>query len=217
MTVDKYHLPGMTFGEASIARAKGRAEAKAKREALAAKAKISPIALAVAPLKNDAMDAAAEYAKGVIDKIAAELESVGMDRALYAPYPKAWHMAKAEYRAKAAKYAIVHKLTRGLETSRRPNTPDICKMDEEFCERFVAECREDAALQYEKFVCKLVHKIGECESAVLSGNHVWSNSLLKIAKAGGEIENWSTKQITNRSVLGKYFPQWPSRKMKEKK
>jgi hypothetical protein len=216
MKHDKYHLPGMTYGEASIARAKGRAEAKAAREALAAKVKVSPIALAVAPLKNDAMDAASAYGKEVIDKVAAELAKAGMDRELYAPYPKAFNMGKYEYRQKQAKYALVRKLTRGLESSRRPGTPDICVMDEEFCEKFITECREQAAGQYENFVAKLVHKIGDCESAKLSGNHVWSNSLLKVVKADGSIENWKTQQITNRSVLGKYFPQWPSRQVKGK-
>ena len=214
MKHDKYHLPGMTYGEASVARAKGRAEAKAAKEALAAKVKVSPIAIAVAPLKNDAMDAASAYGKDVIDKVAAELAKVGMDREIYAPYPKSFNMSKAEFRQKHAKYALVRQLTRGLETSRRPNTPDICVMDEEFCEKFIADCREQAAGQYESFVAKLVHKIGDCESAELSGNHVWAYSTLKVVKAGGAIENWKTQQITNRSVLGKYFPQWPSRQVK---
>lgn len=214
MKHDKYHLPGMTYGEASVARAKGRAEAKAAKEALASKVKVSPIAIAVAPLKEDAMDAAAGYAKEVIDKVAAALAKVGMDREIYAPYPESWGVSKSVYRQGLAKYQLVHKLTRGLASSRRPDTPDICVMDEEFCEKFVKECREDAALQYEKFVFKLVHKIGDCETAVLSGNHVWSNSLLKVTMADGSIENWSTKQITNVSKLGKYFPQWPSRQVK---
>jgi hypothetical protein len=90
-------------------------------------------------------------------------------------------------------------------------------MSAEGCDRFVTECRDEAAAQYEKFVSKLVRKIGDCETAALSGNHVWSNSLLKITKADGSVEHWKTQQITNRSVLGKYFPQWPSRKLKESK
>lgn len=210
---NKYLDQGMSFGEASIARAADRVKAKEARVVLALKVTTSPIAVAVAPLKADAMDDAEREAKVTVRFISKNLEAAKWDRHAYAPYPRSTLMSPVNYRSAVDKYNLVASLTRGRTTSRRPGDPDLCDIVPEYVEKFIANARADAAAQYETFVAKLVHKIGDCETATLDGNHVWAHSILTVTKTAS-VEKWKTQQITNRSVLGKYFPQWPSRKVK---
>jgi hypothetical protein len=210
---NKYLDQGMTFGEASVARAADRAKAKAARAALALKVTTSPIAVAVAPLRADAMDAAETYAKKTVATVEKALEGCQWDRQDYAPYPRSTGMSRYDYQHAVSKYRLVAQLTVGYLSSRSPKDADPCFISPEAVAKFIAECRADAAAQYDKFVAKLVSKIGDCDSATLSGNHVWSFSELHVVK-GATRETWRTQQITNCSVLGKYFPQWPSRQVK---
>ena len=79
--------------------------------------------------------------------------------------------------------------------------------------KFVDDTMRDAAAQYDAFIAKLIRKIGDFDSATLTGSHVWGYSILTVTK-GAATERWGTRQIVNQSVLGKLFNQWPSRKIK---
>jgi len=98
---------------------------------------------------------------------------------------------------------------------RRNNDPEIIRISDDLVARFIKIAKEDAAIQYDEFVAKLVIKIGKVTDATLFGNHVWSFSILTVTKEDGSIEKWKTQMIVNISKLGKLFNQWPTRKMKK--
>lgn len=205
---------GITYGEAlEVLREQREANKAAKAARLAAK-EASPIAEAVRPLKDDAVKAAVQWADARIEYVRAEMEKAGWDREVAAPHPRG-NLSRLEYMKAKHRYQLFHAVTKGREATRRSHDPDFADMSPEGCERFIDECKEQAAAQYEAFVEKLVYKIGETTSAKLEGNHVWARSVLTVTKPDGSVEKWKTQQITNVSKLGKYFPQWPSRKLKK--
>lgn len=207
-----------TMGEASRILAERRAAKKAEREALAVAVTTSPVALAVEPLKQDAIDAATKWAAEQIEHVRTLLEAAGWNIEAVAPRGDSLRDGRTAYRTKEARRAAFESVTtrRDKATSYRPgkrHEPLFVVMDAERCAHFTVAAQKSAAAQYEAFVAKLVSKIGECKTAKLDGNHVWSHSVLTITK-NGTTEKWKTKQITNVSKLGKYFPQWPSRIVK---
>ncbi len=214
MLNDERNARRAAYLEQQIARAKSRADAREARLALALKTANSPIKAAVEPLRKDAMDSAEQWARKQVEGVRVALQAHAWDREAYAPYPKS-NQSRADYDRALTRYQIVHRLTRGETTSRRPGSPDPCHIDSEAVAKFIVDNRDDASAQYERFVIKLVGKIGDCTSAILTGNHVWSSSRLVVTFADKANETWTTKQIENVSVLGKYFPQWPSRKVKQ--
>lgn len=175
-----------------------------------------PVATAVAPLKADAMQSAAEVAQQRIDHILAMLAEVNWDADKVAPYPRSSTMSRNDYLAAKRKYDLFRRLTGNANPHgcRHMHDPDFVKRDPEREARFIQEAQELAATQYELFVAKLINKIGNCTAATLQGNHVWSHSILLITKADGSTERWKTQQIWNVSKLGLHYPQWPSRKVK---
>ena len=72
----------------------------------------------------------------------------------------------------------------------------------------------ESASQYYSYVEKLVYKLGQVTSAVLTSGDVWHESFLIIEKPDGTKEHWKTKQIFNTSKLGNMFLQWPTRLIK---
>lgn len=175
-----------------------------------------PVGKAAAPLLNDAMESAEKDAREYIDYLMPQIEAAGWDLNVVAPYPNS-HSSKEDYRKALAKRTIFSILTKpraGSPSSYRRGEPQFREPCAEGVARFIENEKRDAAFNYEAFQYKLVDKIGECETATLDGNHVWSFSVLKVVKAGGVIENWKTQQIVNRSVYGLRFNQYPSRKVK---
>lgn len=177
---------------------------------------VHPVADAVEPLKADAIDRASLWAHEVIERYAAMLGEAAGDANKAAPYPDSRTMNSHRYAMALAVYRRMHSLSKSTSRTgcRRPSEPDTREMDVEMCERFIEQCKESAAAQYDTFVAKLVGKIGECETATLTGNHVWGRSTLTVGKADGSVERWNTKQIVNVSKLGLLFNQWPTRKAK---
>lgn len=178
----------------------------------------NPIETAVAPLKNDAMDAAEKFGREVIAKVEAELKTADFDIHKAAPYPNSWNTGRREYMKQLSKHNLFSRLTAYDESRnsgpRTRNAPEFVTMSAEGIAKFIKMVREDAAAQYESFVAKLKMKIGATESAVLDGNHVWSYSILRVVKSDGVRESWKTKTIINVSKLGKVFNQYPTRKVK---
>jgi len=168
---------------------------------------------AVMPVKQDAIAFAAEEAARTIENAKISLAAVDGDRNKVAPYPKGDFR---DYHEKLAKYNLYCRLTSANpgQGHRCMNDPLWVTMDPEECERYIQEQKDDAAIEYDAFVAKLVKKIGKVEGATLQGNHVWGFSILTVSKADGTVEKWKTTQIWNRSKHGKEFPQWPSRKMR---
>lgn len=173
------------------------------------------IAMAVLPLREDAISSAEKHAKNTIENVRKNLAGVDWDMDKVAPYP-AHNLNHYEQITARYRYNLYSSLITWREGSRSFNSkePKYVDMNPQSCKRFITRAMETAAEQYDLFVMKLEKKIGEVSEARLEGNHVWSHSFLKIVKPDGTQETWKTQQIENVSKLGNYFPQWPSRKMK---
>jgi hypothetical protein len=179
-----------------------------------------PVAVAVEPLRNDAMKAARDSMTAYLDKLSAKLAECGMDREIAAPFPKSGRMSRNDYLIAKARYDIVRQISKaapspsGFYHSHRPGTPDVGVFDDVGFARLVHRAGEEASFSYTMFICKLIKKIGDCASATLDGSHVWGYSVLTATLADGTVQRWKTQQILNVSVLGKLFNQWPSRIVK---
>lgn len=174
------------------------------------------IAMAVLPLREDAITSAEKYATDTVENVRKNLAAVNWDMDKVAPYP-ARNLLHYEEIIARHKHNLYSGLVTWREGSRSFNSkePLYVDMKPEYCERFIKRRMEEAAEQYDLFVMKLEKKIGEVESAKLEGNHVWGYSFLKVVKPDGTQETWKTQQIGNVSKLGNHFPQWPSRKVKQ--
>lgn len=181
---------------------------------------MNKIALAVAPLKQDAIERAEKEALVLIERCTKQLEEKDFDINVVAPYPRyGTYCSTADYHYKASRHVLFMKLVSYRDKSpcrrfkdKEPEYVDICP---EKVAKFIQESKEDAAIQYDAFVGKLVAKIGEVTEASLLGNHVWSFSILTVTKEDGSLEKWKTQMIVNVSKLGKLFNQWPTRKVKK--
>jgi hypothetical protein len=178
-----------------------------------AKYNTHPVYNAVMPLKREAMEFAEKNARERVAKMLAKLEAAGWDAQIVAPFPNSLRTTREQYRAGTAKYYAYRSIVRHAQATRRMNDPEIVVASAERIAKFVSDAMEFAAYQYDSFVFKLVGKIGDCDTATLDGSHVWGESFLTVAK-GETVELWKTQQIYNCSKLGKWFPQWPSRKVK---
>jgi hypothetical protein len=177
----------------------------------------NPIETAVAPLKNDAIRFATREAIRSLVRIREALEAHGWDLNAVAPYPDSWNMSAKTYHVAKNKRAMFEFVTKRDATHAydyRRGSPYFVTLDRERMAHHVKNNQEIAAMQYEMFVAKLIHKIGPCATAVLDGNHVWSYSVLTVTFPDKATETWKTQQISNISKLGKWFPQWPTRKLK---
>lgn len=179
---------------------------------------MNPIEEVVMPLKEDAMKRAEQNAREVVNKVREELKKVDGDMKKCAPYPSGF-ISRNEYSLAYAKYNLYTKLTKTREGQpyRKMNDPHFVDVCPNAVKKFVDQAIKDAAAQYVAFVEKLVFKIGEVSAANLTGNHVWSFSILTVTKQDGTTENWKTQMIINVSKLGLLFNQWPTRKIKSGK
>lgn len=177
---------------------------------------MNPIHTAVAPLKADAIVRAEQEAQKIVAHVAAQLAAHDFNLNATAPYPKTYGSTRDYAVAKATHNLYVSLTTVDEERNPRYGAAPAAyyvKMRNARIARFIAQAQEDAAAQYDAFVAKLTHKIGDCDSATLEGNHVWGHSLLTVTKAN-VTEKWKTRQIVNTSKLGRLFNQWPTRKVK---
>jgi hypothetical protein len=171
------------------------------------------IATAVEPIKQASIDAAVEATKEVVAKIKTKLEVANWDLNVAFPSP-AINVSRATYMELKAAHDYASSLVRGTQVSRRPSEPFIVTWCEEGVARAINNAAKDAAFQYEAYVAKLVKKVGKCDSANMGFNGgLWFDSDLVVIK-GDAKEVWNTKCIINRSVHGKVFNQFPTRKRK---
>ena len=173
-----------------------------------------PVAMAIEPLRVEALKRAKKTAEEKVAEVRADLEANGWDCNKAAPYPAtgggySWQLAHQ-------KYVLYRRLVKFENGSWRHGEPHICKMDSKLIAKFIADRQKQAGWDYDAFVVKLCKKIGDCEFAALRGDHIWNESYLSIRKANDEAEVWKTRQIDNVSKNGLWFNQWPSRKMKGK-
>lgn len=176
-----------------------------------------PVGRAIHDQKAEAVRYAEERARSIVDRVAKELAEHGFDGQAYAPYPDRMPYGYEHDRAKA-KHNLLHSIatadkSKGYQSYGRKGEPYYMVMDNERVEKFVEDAMRQAALQYDAFICKMVGKVGPCDSAELAGSHVWASSYLTVRK-GDKTEVWHTQQIVNQTKYGSPYLQWPSRLMK---
>lgn len=95
------------------------------------------------------------------------------------------------------------------------NAPRFRERCEDGIARVMEEVRSMAAQSFDAYVAKLTVKIGDgITSATTHQNNVWFDSDLIVTRIDGTVETWNTKMITNYSVYGLAFNQFPTRKVK---
>lgn len=190
--------------------------------------KDNPIAKAVEPLRTQAVNYATTYAKQTIKTIIEALSKAGWDAKEVAPYPMR-NLSRFEHAQALDKYRLYRQVTthdhdgtylaaktKGV-VAHSMNSPEILKKDTEREEEYVRLQVRMAVQSYDAYVGKLVFKIGAVKSAELTGTEsadLWVRSTLVVEKEDGSVERWTTQMIWNRSVYGRWFPQWPTRQAK---
>lgn len=175
---------------------------------------MTPIEAAVAPLKADAIARAEKLAREEVARIIDDLAAHGWNIRKAAPYPDSFRCSRVQYARAKSKYNIYSMVTTTAEQYAYGEKAHIVKMDKVKVERYVEQTKENAATSYDMFVRKLNHKVGDHRAATLEGNHVWGRSILYVVMPDKSIQKWKTLCIDNRSKLGLWFNQWPSRKVK---
>lgn len=175
---------------------------------------MNPVEKAVLPLRAGAIQHAVEAANGLVKKIRGELEAVGWDANIAAPYPRG-NLGKRDYNERRAKYHLVRSITKRIgQLSRSPGDPEPVEIYDVGVARLVAEFERAAVDSYDSYVAKLISKVGEVIDAELLVEGTWSYSVLQVTKPNGSKEKWKTRTIVNVSVLGKLFNQWPTRRIR---
>jgi len=170
-----------------------------------------PVAKVVEPLKADAIAHAEQEANKTIQRVAKIIEDAGYDYNTANPYPKSWNVGRREYAVAKARYKLISSL---VELKQKGINEWDAKISPAKADRFIELAKEEAAAAYDLYIAKLTKKIGACETAEISGSHIWGSSIIKVTFADKAGEKWKTQQIVNTSVLGKLFYQWPTRKVK---
>jgi len=209
-------LTGHIFTRRDHAAARAAYVAGTTAEAYAAQlASAEPVGLALHPLKESAVTHADKVAREYVNRLLAKLAEHGMDINAVAPYPDSYRDGRDEYMRKQAVRHAYNSVTRtapGQGNTYRAKV-EIVEACAEYIERFVHNARRGAAFEYDAFICKMVMKIGAgCTEANISGDHVWSYSILRV-QVDGEWQSWKTQQIVNYSKFGVPYAQWPSRQL----
>jgi len=178
---------------------------------------MTPIAQAVEPLRQAAVNCAAQYAEDFVTSIYEKLDACDWDIKAAYPMPRGT-MDRAAYKQAMMMHTLARRLTT-TDTVKHPfgclrhGDPHYVMPHAEAKAQYVAEARKDASLQYDAFIAKLEQKVGAHTEATLTGDHVWGYSFLTVTTASGT-QRWKTQQIMNVSKLGTVFNQWPTRLVK---
>lgn len=120
-----------------------------------------PVGKALHPAKVDAVKSATEAANATIERVRADLEAHGWDLEKAAPYPDS-RRDRTSYKIAVEKYHLYSRLTEGVgNASRRPGTPNIVEMSDDGKASFIKRRQEQAAFEYDAFICKMVQKVGD--------------------------------------------------------
>ena len=174
------------------------------------------IANAVAPLRQASVDAAIARTIASHDAIIKKLNDHGWNIDAAFPRPST-HCSRAQYQAAYDLIAAVEAIVVYGKSSYRLDEPKIVSVSADKVAYELDQARLDAEYSFNLYVNKLNEKVGTDIVDAQMGyvNGVWSNSNLIVNKNDGTQEVWNTKCITNRSKLGKWFNQFPTRKLKK--
>ncbi|CAM6053384.1 unnamed protein product [Sphagnum tenellum] len=119
---------------------------------------MTPVAAAVLPLKEAAIERAEQESKAWVARAYADLEAVGWNLDKIVPYPRSSDPA---FKSKLIRRSMYDAVTTWTQPTRRPGEPNIVRADERKAAQFVQISKEDASAHYDSFVAKLEDKIGE--------------------------------------------------------
>ena len=180
---------------------------------------LEKIQKAIEPMRTAAMDKAEAMCRDRIEKAWKELEEANWDLKTAAPFPSSLKDSREDYRRKSEKHYFMQKITSPVKSCLNMHEPDYRTKNEDGAKSLIAQVRRDASFAFDKYVLKLGKKVGEEKPfavvTVTSENDLWFNSLLKLTEQNGEFETWKTRTIVNCSIYGKFFFQWPTRKVKQ--
>jgi hypothetical protein len=175
---------------------------------------------AVAPIKDAIYQNSKKSLEGAVLKLRTELEACGWDRERYAPYPKST-MSRVVYKVTMAKYNWVRAWTTPADpTVRRfvfDSAPDVVVIPDPSA-KIDRMAKEEAKATFESYCRKLVAKITEAgikEAVTVTysgGASPWSRSTIEVVMDSGSRASWTTSVIMNRSIYGKLFNQFPTRR-----
>lgn len=173
------------------------------------------IAQAVQPLKQASVDAAVARTIASHKTIIEKLSQHGFN--IDAAYPRpSTNMSRAAYHAAYELRSAVEAIVDFEKSTYRLNEPKIVKVNSEKILYELEQTALDAEASFDAYVTKLNNKVGTGIVYAQMGfvNNVWSNSNLIVKKNDGSREVWNTKCIINRSKLGRWFNQFPTRQVK---
>lgn len=178
-----------------------------------------PITVAIEPLRQISVDNAERKALAIIAQAHKELEAGGYDLKTVAPRLLPFNVSKEQYEQSIAKHSLYSRLTDRKHSADDINmgfSSSIRIPSKEAETKFIEQTKEAASFEFDKYVAKMISKIGDVDSAELTHsfeNNIWGYSVLTVVIAGAT-QRWHTQQIVNTSKLGKLFNQWPTRLMK---
>lgn len=166
------------------------------------------IAKAARPFREAGLIWVADATRYQVTQTLALLEKHAWD--MNAAYPRTRGQTDTPARAFALS------LVQSKNGSRRPHEPYLVVARADAETRAVAEAQDALARDFDAWEYKLAAKVGDVEAVTLATRPgtVWDHSVLKVRKADGTEELWLTRPVRNMSKLGKFFMQFPSRKIK---
>ena len=173
----------------------------------------NPITAAIEPLRQISVDNAVAKANRIIAKAHKELAEGGYDLRVVAPRLIPTLSSQEDCDRNTAIRALYTSLT---DCKHSTGNSNMRVPSHEAEARFIEQTKEAASFQFDKYVAKMISKIGDVDSAELTHsfeNDIWGYSVLTVVIAGAT-QRWHTQQIVNTSKLGKLFNQWPTRLMR---
>ena len=177
--------------------------------------KLNPIEEALLPALPDLMDQEEKKTRAWIKRMFDELADHDWSLSSYAPLDHSKPRGYYHNREAEAKRNRLSGITE--RDYKAPKEAERVMPSDRGVERLV-ECRvKGMENDFLGFIAKMVGKAGkDAVSAKLirSGINGWHNSIIEVEHADGTVSKWRTNMIVNVSKLGRYFNQWPTRKLK---
>lgn len=167
---------------------------------------------AVEPLRSAAEDYAEEHAGSFVMKVIRWLAENDSDLNRIAPYVP---YGNYHYDENQKKRTLIGAFCDYESHSLARNVPQIMLLNPTKIADYVKRERNQAGLDFDAYVEKLINKIGNATKVELitSLHNPWLGSTLKCTMTDGSVDLWETKMIINQSKLGTLFNQFPTRKL----
>lgn len=148
-----------------------------------------------------------QFIKDSLLEIAIKLEAAAYNINVAYPYPgrDVRERAKALMMTENRRYAEKFFNLTGVDNNTVAVRNDIETVIATLADKMVSD-------HFDGYIYKLSRKIGKPVATAKHQGSIWNNCTLTVTCQDGDTQVWHTKCIFNRSVLGKYFNQWPTRR-----